>query len=314
MAGGQVAHALEVAGLGQDDVDVHHRRLQDQRGDLPLVPDQRSLERVEVVEGHDARELDDRLRIAGAVGDARRVLARAELIERRAHGDHHGVVMAVVRALDLQQDVATRRAAREMHAAERGLGARVGEAPVRQAEAAAQLLRDRDRALGGRGEVAALVDLALDGGRDLRVRVPEAHDAEAVVEVDVLVAVDVPDRCPLAALEIHRARLARLEGRGHAVGHDDARPLVERVRARGARQEALALALGQLRDAAAVDVGGEPCLDAHASSVARGPASRRALSGGAGAESRCRRARARSAARGRRRSSRRRRPGPRRRT
>ena len=65
-----------------------------------------------------------------------------------------------------------------------------------QAPAAAQLLGDDDRALGGRGEVRALVHPRLHGGGDGRVGVPDAHHAEAVVEVHVLVAVDVPDVRP----------------------------------------------------------------------------------------------------------------------
>src|SRR5919108_696721 len=86
--------------------------------------------------------------------------------------------------------------------------------------AAAQLLADCDRALGGGSEVGAAVHLRLHGGGDGRVRVADAHDAEAVVEVDVLVAVDVPHAGALAALEVHRPRVVALERRRHAARHD----------------------------------------------------------------------------------------------
>ena len=83
--------------------------------------------------------------IAGAVGDADRVVAVAERLERRIHGDHHGVVVAVVGALDLEDHVAAGSASRDVDRVHRRLGSRVGEAPLRQPEAPAQLLGDADR-------------------------------------------------------------------------------------------------------------------------------------------------------------------------
>ncbi len=56
-----------------------------------------------------------------------------------------------------------------------------------------QLLGDDDRAVGGCREVGALVDASLDGGSNGRIRVTDHDHAEAVMEVGVLVAVDVPD-------------------------------------------------------------------------------------------------------------------------
>ena len=174
--------------------------------------------------------------------------------------------MAVVGALDLQQQVAARGAAGEVDAVERRLGAGVGEAPVREAEAVAQRLGDDDRALGGGGEVRALVHARLHGGGDGRVGVADAHDAEAVVEVDVLVAVDVPDLRADAALEVDGPGLARLERRRNAAGHDQAGALVVLLRAARAREEALALTLGELGDPASIDVCDVLRLDGHASS------------------------------------------------
>ena len=59
-----------------------------------------------------------------------------------------------------------------------------------------QLLGDDDRAVGRGGEMGTEIDPRLDRGADRRVGVADAHDAEPVVEVDVLVAVDVPDLVP----------------------------------------------------------------------------------------------------------------------
>ncbi len=98
-------------------------------------------------------------------------------------------------------------AAREVDGVHRRLGAGVGEAPLGQAEAPRELLGDDDRAVGRGGEVGAQRRRA----RRRRATIaglawPMHIDAEAVVEVDVLVAVDVPDLRALAALEVDRAR------------------------------------------------------------------------------------------------------------
>ncbi len=75
----------------------------------------------------------------------------------------------------------------------RRLRAGVDEAPARQAEPARELLGDGDAVLGGRGEVGSELDALADGARDRGVGVALHHRAEAVVEVDELVPVDVPD-------------------------------------------------------------------------------------------------------------------------
>ena len=181
---------------------------------------ERALERLGVVERDDARGLGGAGRVAEAVGDRGGVLAVAHLVRRRLDRDHHGVVVAVVGALDLDDHVAPGEAAREVDGVHRRLGAGVGEAPVGEAPAAAQLLGDDDRALGRRREVRALVHLRLDGGGDDRVGVADAHDAEAVVEVEVLVAVDVPHLRAAAALDVGRPRVVALERRRNAARHD----------------------------------------------------------------------------------------------
>src|SRR6266566_1727169 len=51
---------------------------------------------------------------------------------------------------------------------------------------------------------------------DQRVGMPDHHDAEAVVKVDILVAVHVPDPASLAMIDEDRLGRRVLEGRGHA--------------------------------------------------------------------------------------------------
>ena len=173
------------------------------------------------------------------------MLAVAHLVRRRLDRDHHGVVVAVVGALDLHDHVAAGEAAREVDGVHRRLGAGVGEAPVGEAPAAAQLLRHHDRALGRRGEVRALVHLRLDRGGDRRVRVADAHHAEAVVEVEVLVAVDVPHLRADAALDVGRPRVVALERGRHAAGHDVVRALEVLARAPRPFDQPRLLALGE---------------------------------------------------------------------
>jgi hypothetical protein len=50
------------------------------------------------------------------------------------------------------------------------------------------------------------------------VGVADDHDPEPVVEVDVFVAIDVPDPAALAALNEYRQRCCVLVGGGHAAG------------------------------------------------------------------------------------------------
>ena len=209
---------------------------------------------VGVVEGDGAGQLAHRVGDAAAVGHADRVVAGAERLQRRVDRDHHRVVVAVVGALDLEDRVAAGGAAGEVDGVHRRLGAGVVEAPLGQAEAARQLLGDGDRAVGRGGEVGPFVDPRLDRGADGRVGVADAHHAEAVVEVGVLVAVDVPDAAALAALDVDRPGVVLLEGGGDAVGHHLDRPLVGPRRLGGAVAELLLLGLGQGGDAFAVDL------------------------------------------------------------
>ena len=108
-------------------------------------------------------------------------------------GDLHRVVMTVVAALDLDDQVPAGDRAHEVNGVHGGFGAGVGEAPSGQAEAAGEFGRDRDGVRGGLGEVGALAGLFLDGFGDGGMGVAGQGGAVAAVQVHVLVAVDVPD-------------------------------------------------------------------------------------------------------------------------
>src|SRR3954453_20242444 len=99
------------------------------------------------------------------------------------------------------------------------------------------------------------------------------HRAEPVVEVEVLVAVDVPDLRALAPLEVDRPRVAQLVGRGDAAREHLVRALVGLGRAGGRVVEPLLLALDELADALTVDLDWE--VDGHASSLPPPPPPRR---------------------------------------
>ena len=145
---------------------------------------------------------------------------------RDTDGDHHAVVVPVVRAEDLHDRVAPLEAARDPDRVHRRLGARVREAPLGQPEAPRQLLRDDDPVLGRRREVRPQPGALGDRLDDRRMRVAHDHRAEAVVEVPELAAVDVPDA---RALRRARGRSATGRARGTRTERRAASP---RARAR----------------------------------------------------------------------------------
>jgi predicted XRE-type DNA-binding protein len=61
------------------------------------------------------------------------------------------------------------------------------------------------------------------------MRVALDHRPEAVVEVEQLVAIDVPDARALAALEVDRPRVAQLVRRRHPAAEHLVRALVHRA-------------------------------------------------------------------------------------
>src|SRR6202012_2561049 len=105
----------------------------------------------------------------------------------------HRVVVAVVAALNLDDQVPAGDRAHQVDGIHRGLGAGVAEPPLRQAEPAGQLFGHGDRVLGRLGKVGTAPDLLLHGAHDGRVGVPGQRGTVAAVQVDVGVPVHVVD-------------------------------------------------------------------------------------------------------------------------
>ena len=127
------------------------------------------------------------------------------------------VVVAVVAALDLDDEVAPGDGPHQVDGVHRGLGARVAEAPQGQPEAPAELLGHDDGVLGRLGEVGAERHPALHRLDDRRVGVTDEHHAVAGVQVDVLGPVDVVAPSTLPVADPDRARAGdHPAGRGPA--------------------------------------------------------------------------------------------------
>src|SRR5579863_5235519 len=101
----QVLEAGQVAGLGRDDPGVHHDRLDDHPGDLARVLVEEAGHAVQVVERGDQGQVDDGPGDAGGRGDLRGLVGRADVFRHGQDGYLDRVVMAVVAALDLDDQV-----------------------------------------------------------------------------------------------------------------------------------------------------------------------------------------------------------------
>ncbi len=147
-----------------------------------------------------------------------------------ADREHQRVVVPVVRALDLDDHLATGVRPHETGGLERGFRAGIAEPPEREAEALDQAVADRVEVLRGLREMRATLDLSLDRLDDLRVRVADDHGAVAKVEVEVLVAVDVPQPVAQAVVDVDRVRRRSLPAGGDASGDRALRDLAIRDR------------------------------------------------------------------------------------
>ena len=249
-----VLEGREVAGVRQHDAAVRHHRLDDHPGDPALVLGERALRRLGVVERDDDDLLRDALGHPQRLRHRDRVIARPGLLLRREHAHHQRVVVPVVGAFDLHDEVPAGEGAHDPHRVEGRLGPRVPEAPVREAVARLQLFGDDQRVLGRLREVRPELDATLDRLDDLRMRVAHHHHAVAVVVVDVLVAVDVPYVRALASRHVDRVRRPGLPRGGHAARQMRLRLLAVRDAPDVLVVERGDLALRQLLDEPEVDV------------------------------------------------------------
>ncbi len=212
----EILEPLQVSVVGQHHAAVRHDGLDDHAGDLAPPLGEHLPGELEVVERH----ADDRVGRAGdhagRLWHGVRVLTWPGGALRREDAHHERVVVPVVRALDLHDQVTSGRGSHDAHDVERGLGAGVAEPPIGKPGSLGELFRDRQRVGGRLREVRAFGHPIAHGLDDLRVGVAHHHDAVAVVVVDVLVAVDVPDLRSLTAVDVDRVRRPRLPRRRHA--------------------------------------------------------------------------------------------------
>ena len=235
----QVLQRGQVARCGRDDPGVHHDRLDDHPGHPARMGLEEPLDRGQVVEAGHQGQVEELLGDPRAPGDPGRQGGGAHVLRVGGDGDLHRVVVAVVAALDLDDEVPAGDGAHEVDGVHGGLGARVVEAPQRQVEPAGQLLGDLDGRLGRLGEVGAAADLCAHRLRDGRVGVAGEAGTVAAVEVDVLVAVDVEDLGALAVADPHRLGRGDLPARGDPAGEAVGGPLAEHRGVRLAGDERL---------------------------------------------------------------------------
>ena len=250
-----LADSLEVAGLWEHDTEVHHRRFHDYAGRQATLFGEAlntALHGGSVVEGDSNRHIRNGLRNATAVGQGAVVLAITNRGVVDTDRNHHVVVVAVIRAEDLDDRVAARGGTGDANCIHRGLRARVRIAPLRQAPTALQLLGDDNRILGRGSKVGALRHALGNSFRDQRMGVTLDHRTKAVVKVDHLRAVDVPDLRANTALKVDRPRVAELVRRGDAAREHMVGALVHLARGSGGAIKDFRFACRQLRNASAI--------------------------------------------------------------
>ena len=102
-------------------------------------------------------------------------------------------MVAVIAALDLDDQIATGQGPREVHGIHGRLGAGVGEPPQRQIEPASQFARDPDGVLGGLSEMGSAPHPVAHRIDDRRMGMSGNRCAVSTVHVDIFIAVDVVD-------------------------------------------------------------------------------------------------------------------------
>ena len=208
VAGAEVAQASEKARRGRDHTHVAGHWLHDERRDTPGMGFERGLDRREVVERHGQGQRGQGRRHPQAVGHAEGRAARARL-------DEQAVGMPVIAPVELDDDVAPGRPAREPDRAHRRLRARGHEAHhLHGRHRARDHLRHLDLGASGR-PIARPPPRGLGDRLDHRRRgVAENERSPRAEEVDVGAPVGVHDARPLGALHEDR-RAAHTPERAH---------------------------------------------------------------------------------------------------
>ena len=145
------------------------------------------------------------------------------------HADQRVVVHAVVLALELHDLVAAGVGPGDPHRVHRGVGAgRRHACHLDPAGQLAQELHGPDLVLRGQGEADAATHALADVVVDAVVGMPEEDGPIAHPQVDVLVAVEIPDAAALAAIDVDRAVAPGAEVGVGATGQRPDRPPVHR--------------------------------------------------------------------------------------
>ncbi len=237
VTGAELSDLLEITGLGNHDADVHHRRFHDDAGDFLSPLNEKLFQGLGVVEGH---HLDVARRVLDqAAGDWRlgRALPPAHHIRVGHHGEHDGVMMSVIRPLDLADHIPAGGGTGDPDRVHRGLGARVGEPHHFEVEPAGDFLSEGNALFGGGGEVGAAAGRLTDRLDDAGMGMPHHHGAEAAMEVEVFLPVLVPDMASPAPGHVDRVRLHLLKRRDDPERQEADRPFVEAGRGLGPLEE-----------------------------------------------------------------------------
>ena len=206
MPAAQIAELLQVALRGRHDPHIGGNRLDDHRGDRVAALGEQRPDRLGVVVRGGERVPCRALGHAGRARQAERRQSRSAAFGQQRVG------MPVVAALELDDQVAARDAARQPDRRHRRLGARGHEtdrldARHRIDDACGEL----HLALGRHAERGA-APRCLGSGRDDRgVRVAEQQGAPGLHEVDVAGALHVLDPRAFAACREHRRAADRTE-------------------------------------------------------------------------------------------------------
>ncbi|GBC86855.1 hypothetical protein HRbin12_00854 [bacterium HR12] len=256
----EVPEPLQVPGLGQDHPAVHEDRLQDHPGHAVALVGEDALDRREVVVGDHPERLGVGGRHADRVRHRHRPVRRPGLRDVDPVRERQAVGAAVVRALDLDDEVATGRRPHDPAGVHRGLRARVLEPPERQPEALGEELGDDHGVLDRHGEVRPERHAPAHRLDDLGVRVAHDHHPVAGVQVDVAVPVEVDDVRALAPVPVEDHRLQRVPAARHPAGERALRPLGEGHLARRPLPQARLLLGDQLLDLGGIDLAHAPNL------------------------------------------------------
>ena len=164
-------------------------------------------------------------------------------VERRLHGDHDFVMVAVVTALHFHDLVPAGDTARHPDGVHGRLRAGVREPPHGQAVPLCQELGDFRVGFARGDEESSVVQLALDCCTHDRVHVTGEQRAETHVVIDVTVAVDILHPGGLSPAHHDRVRVVGLEAGRHPEGQHFASTSVGPLRARSPRRVGRQLSL-----------------------------------------------------------------------